>query len=506
MFVPDSQYDLAIVGAGFSGPILAAKIAEEGVRPGSGDKLAIALIDAGPYYRGAARPGYGSDIRRRMFTNLQGPHQGMHLWNNDVSRAKLVGGSSLHWAGHAFLPLPDDYLHWQKESGVDWTQNNLRSAVDEIRREFNVHTYPEAMDTPGNRLFFDVASRLGYSPERTEVARRNCIYCGYCAPPMMCKYDARASTLWSYLPRAEKADVQILADTYVEKILIDASGGRGVARGLLCRSGGSDQEISADRILVCCGYLNTPLLLMRSGYGPPEWRGNPIVVENPNIGKHIDGHPFSPSVSALFDRPLGDGATGSLPGHRMIEDFREDAEGRLLLTANFGVSGFPNQDALHPMAPDYGREHKKFIKENGILRTGTIRLRVVKPPGRWFVDGEGKMLYGGDHTLTLQRIREGIQKAREILEEMGAQRITSPTLAELTPQTRGEHKVGSCRAGMDPKTSVVNPNFESHDIENSLICDGSVIPRVSSGPSGTPQAALSVLAAARIIERHFKNG
>ena len=72
--LPDSQYDLAIVGAGFSGPILAAKIAEEGVRPGSGDKLAIALIDAGSYYRGAARPGYGSDIRRRMFTNLQGPH------------------------------------------------------------------------------------------------------------------------------------------------------------------------------------------------------------------------------------------------------------------------------------------------------------------------------------------------------------------------------------------------------------------------------------------------
>mgnify|MGYP001188132813 FL=1 len=98
------------------------------------------------------------------------------------------------------------------------------------------------------------------------------------------------------------------------------------------------------------------------------------------------------------------------------------------------------------------------------------------------------------------------QKVREILEEMGAQKITSPTLEKLTPQTRGENKVGSCRAGIDPKTSVVNPDFESHDIENLLICDGSVIPRVSSGPSGTPQAALSVLAAARIIERHFKNG
>jgi choline dehydrogenase-like flavoprotein len=501
--LPDSRYDLAIVGAGFSGPILAAKIAEDGVKPGSGDKLSIALIDAGPYYKGSTRPGYGTALRRQMFTNLQGPHQGLHLWNNDVSLAKIVGGSSLHWAGHAYLPSAADYLHWQQETGVDWTQNNLRSAVSEIRREFNIHVYPEAIDTPGNKLFFDVASSLGYSPERIEVARHNCVYCDFCAPPMMCKYDSRASTLWSYIPRAEKAGVEILADTYVEKIVIDARGGRGIARGLLCRSDGSDYEIMADRILVCCGYMNTPRLLMRSGYGPPEWTGNPIVVENRNIGKHIDGHPFSPSVSAVFDRPLGDGEFGSLMGYRMIDDFREDAEGRLLLTADFGVSGFPSRDALHPMAPDYGRKHKRFMKNNDILRTGSIRLRVVKPSGRWFIGPDGEMLYGGDHTLTLQRIREGIEKAREILSEMGAQRITSPTVGDFAPQTRGEHKVGSCRAGVDPESSVVNPHFESHDLENLLICDGSVIPRVSSGPSGTPQAALSVLAATRIIERHF---
>ena len=68
----DKRYDLAIVGAGFSGPILAAKIAEKGVKPGSGEPLAIALIDAGPYYKGAARPGYGSARRRQMFTNLEG--------------------------------------------------------------------------------------------------------------------------------------------------------------------------------------------------------------------------------------------------------------------------------------------------------------------------------------------------------------------------------------------------------------------------------------------------
>ena len=45
-----TQYDVAIVGAGFSGPILAAKIAEAGVHPQTGDRLKIALIDAGPYF------------------------------------------------------------------------------------------------------------------------------------------------------------------------------------------------------------------------------------------------------------------------------------------------------------------------------------------------------------------------------------------------------------------------------------------------------------------------
>jgi choline dehydrogenase-like flavoprotein len=95
--------------------------------------------------------------------------------------------------------------------------------------------------------------------------------------------------------------------------------------------------------------------------------------------------------------------------------------------------------------------------------------------------------------------------AREVLEKMGARKITSTQIpVEITPQTSGSHRVGSCRAGVDPKTSVVNPYFESHDVDNLLMCDGSVMPRVSTGNSGTPQASITVFAAARMIERHFK--
>ena len=507
--MPQTTYDVAIVGAGFSGPILAAKIAEKGVHPQTGERLKIALIDAGPYYKGTGRPGYGIPLRRQMFTNLEDGYQGTYLWNNDRSLAKIVGGSSLHWNAQVLVPFPVDYLHWQKETGVDWTEENFREAVAEIRREFNIHPYPDEIDTRGNKLFYEVAKRMGYEPSRQQGARRNCIYSGFCNSPMMCKYDSRASTLTTYIPVAEEHGVDIIPDTYVEKVLIDTKGGRGTAYGLLCKAKDSTYELQADKIMVSGGYKNTPLLLMRSGYGPREWKGNPIIVENPNIGKNIDGHPFIPRAFGLFDEPLGDGEVGSIGGYYMIQDEQPDGEGRLIFRARFGTGpldrALPSQIAQHPFAPPFGREHKKFMREKGFLRTGSLAPGVSKPSGRWYIDPNGTLLYGGDHSLTIRRAKEGLQIARSVLEEMGASEITPTDIpVNLTPQSGGAHKVGSCRAGADPNTSVVNPYFESHDVDNLFVCDGSVIPRVTTGASGAPQACMSVFAANRIIERHFK--
>mgnify|MGYP000654486425 CR=1 FL=1 len=118
---------------------------------------------------------------------------------------------------------------------------------------------------------------------------------------------------------------------------------------------------------------------------------------------------------------------------------------------------------------------------------------------------DGKILYGGDHSLTIRRSKEGMAIAHEVLKKMGARKITSIDIpVTITEATRGSHRVGSCRAGVDPKTSVVNPYFESHDVDNLFVCDGSAIPRVTTGNTGTPQASITVFAASRLIERHFK--
>ena len=80
-----NSYDLIIVGTGTAGTILAARIAQHGVHPGSGEPLKIASIEAGPYWKGAQRPGYGIPLRRQMMTNLQAGTR-FHVWPSGFAK------------------------------------------------------------------------------------------------------------------------------------------------------------------------------------------------------------------------------------------------------------------------------------------------------------------------------------------------------------------------------------------------------------------------------------
>ena len=155
--------------------------------------------------------------------------------------------------------------------------------------------------------------------------------------------------------------------------------------------------------------------------------------------------------------------------------------------------------------PAFAQDDIDQLREKEIFRTGSLNPNVAKPSGRWSIDSSGQLVYGGDHSLTIRRAKEGLAMAHEILTKMGARRITSRGIpVNLNPQTRGQRLVGACRAGIDRKTSVVNPYFESHDVDNLFVCDNSVIPRVTTGPTGIPLATVAVFAAQRIVERHFK--
>jgi choline dehydrogenase-like flavoprotein len=65
------------------------------------------------------------------------------------------------------------------------------------------------------------------------------------------------------------------------------------------------------------------------------------------------------------------------------------------------------------------------------------------------------------------------------------------------------HSSGTCRAGYDPKTSVLNKECRSHSIENLYVADGSFMP-TSGGTNPSLTIAANALRVADIIERSLK--
>lgn len=92
-------------------------------------------------------------------------------------------------------------------------------------------------------------------------------------------------------------------------------------------------------------------------------------------------------------------------------------------------------------------------------------------------------------------------QAKKVLINMGAKRI-SASISGNPPQNL---MAGGCRFGNDPKTSVLDKNCKSHEVNNLYITDGSFMPTGGSVPYTFTIYANSFRVADKIIERLKKN-
>ncbi|MCZ6876851.1 MAG: GMC family oxidoreductase [Acidobacteria bacterium] len=515
-------YDLVVVGAGVAGIIVAAKIAQQGVNPKTGGPLRMALLERGPYLRGEARPGYGHPLRRWMFTNIttefrtggrytmgvfpEGPN-GPNTFA--ISAGSLVGGGSLHYTAQTRDPQSVDYLAWQRETGVDWTQGNMASAAEEIVRTFNIHPRPDELLPKFDLDFREAGTALGFEVSPTTVSKRKCLYSGYCDGQNMCKYDARAGSFVTYLPIAEKNGVQVVPDSEVQRIIIE----KGQATGVTFIQNGIEYLTKANKVIVSCGILGSPVLLMRSGYGSRQELGNSLLVENGNVVQNIDGRAGPFNVRAVFDTPMSDGAFHD-GGFHLFHDTQPDkVHDRIQLRSYHPTLGKPHQVALNALAPGFGREHKDFMRQicnpslpsihrDELLKQGRVTVVVVHSSQvLGHTNMRAEMFYDIGHSSLRSLFLEGSKMAEEVLRSMKAR--------EVIPDPRPVGRVGflawagSCRAGTDPRNAVVNQFGESHDVANLFVCDASILPRCASQGYAGPTATVAAFIAERITQRHF---
>jgi len=117
-----------------------------------------------------------------------------------------------------------------------------------------------------------------------------------------------------YTPEiAARANLVVLTETVVNKIVFDTSSGpEPVATGVeILPKGGQKRTVTATtEVILSAGALQSPQILELSGIGGRDLltkHGIPVLVDNPNVGEHMQDHPIlCQSFEVAEGTPSGD--------------------------------------------------------------------------------------------------------------------------------------------------------------------------------------------------------
>ena len=278
------ETDLAVVGSGAGGSVIAAHAAKAGFR--------VLVIEA------------GSLLDADSFTQRELPGTDGMLERHGLMTSKDLafgvlhgrtagGGTAVNWM--TCLKPPSFALEeWERTYGIPGlTGPEFAAHVDEVWSRLGV-TKDESVLTTPSRILWRGCDALGYRKgvdfDITAKNARGCVNrCDYCN--FGCVYGGKQSTLVTYLPEAHRAGARFLFDTEVRTIEVRGDAATGLAA--VHRRDGREVpvRVRAKAVVLAAGALQTPAILLRSG------------IREPNVGR---GLRFDPTTAAggVYEEPV----------------------------------------------------------------------------------------------------------------------------------------------------------------------------------------------------------
>lgn len=235
------RWEDIVVGTGPGGATVARELARGGRR--------VLMVEYGPRFtetgffkttRGIFRDREGRSLRSR----------GGVL----IGRSRVLGGGSYVAMGNAVTPPEERLAGW----GLD-----LSEELAEARKDLRVELMREDLFGPGTRRLTEAAAALGLEMKKTP----KCIDLDRCRGCGLCMFGCPSGAKWTsveFVDDAVSRGAELLLKTEVTSVLRD----NGRAAGVIANPPGQPRaqtELSADRVILAAGALETPRILKRSG-------------------------------------------------------------------------------------------------------------------------------------------------------------------------------------------------------------------------------------------------
>jgi acyl-CoA reductase-like NAD-dependent aldehyde dehydrogenase/choline dehydrogenase-like flavoprotein len=488
------EAEVCVVGSGAGGGVIAGELAAAG--------KSVVVLEAGEYHDDADFDGLELSAYQRMFLN-GGPFPTAEGQVSVVAGAGVGGGTVINWTN--CLRTSDHVrAEWANEHGLtDLAESEFDGHLDAVFERIQVNGDCSDLNGPHLRLK-EACEKLGhdfrlitrntdpelYSPDTAA-------YMGFGDPS-----GSKQSTAKTYLVDAQANGAEILVGASVTRVLVEDGRAAGVEADWMDTATGngagpSRLTVRAPTVVVACGAISSPALLLRSGIGGPA------------VGENLRLHP-TVAVTGYYDEPQN--WMWGPPQAALSHQFADlgDGYGFLIESAQATTGLFGGAVPWRS-----GADHKRKMRE-WAHAAPLIALVRERGAGRVEIDAAGQPVvhYPIDDELDRAHLKRGVEELVRIHDAAGAREIVG-TGTKAPDWTRGDdletfigalngleivpreyvtfsaHQMGTCRMGRDPATSVANPWGELHDTRGVWIGDASAFPSAS----GTnPMATIMALA------------
>ncbi len=480
-------FDVCVIGSGPAGTVIGKSLAERGVRTlilESGKNLVQWLLDG--------------RLRQLASSTCSGDT------NYPVrrTRARAVGGTSNFWTGRGDRFHPTDFeKHAYTPDLNPWPirYDEIEPYYERAERTLRVRGGPRSEYAPPRKNSLPLPPSTDISGLKALMSRVGVtLDDSPTATPTKALRFFRVQN--EILPGFLVSPHATLVPAVTVTRLVSNSNGRIIGAEVHTLDG-KKKMARARAYVVACGGIDSPRLLLLSRSSVfPNGIGNPYD----RVGRGFNDHPgvnFYANIQHTLETIYPRHKIGRT--YQFYNHFREKGLGSVYpVVIQSWV--FPH----HLMSPRVSQVPRQlFSIASRLVRPtlyigATIEMRPCDT-NRVTLEEDKKDRFGNplahlsfnyssEDLETLDRIRELI---REFYHGLHATHVQE---AEVT---WSRHHIGTCRMGVDPKTSVTDPNLRVHDCPNLYVCGSEVFVTGSAVPPVLTIVALAHRLSDHLVER-----